>query len=457
MKKLYTLLFSIAAIAGHSQYLDKDWEDLSLLSGGWTQQIEVDTTQWRLGTVAGNYARISNWDGMNVPAEAWLISPVMDLVTAGATNPELTFDNTYRFAGPVLELYVSTDYDGTSLPSVSGTWTNLSSLVNWDTDGTGWTFVGSGAIDLTAYISATTYLAWRYTGSASDGSTWEIDNVLVDEAAGPAPTTTIYDIQYTTASPADSPYNGMTVTTGGIVTAAAASGYWIQEATGMWRGVYVFDGFNTPAEGDSVIIEADVDEFNGVTELTNVTTFNVISSGNALPTASDIITDTTNIEPYEGVLVRAGFANCTNPSAGFGQWIINDGSGELFIDDMMFGYTASMGTQYRVTGPLHYSFNEWKVEPRDIADIEVGTGIGAIDPSAISIYPNPAMDQVMIDVTEELIGSHIRIVSVDGREVINTPLNSTMTSIDVSRLDAGVYSVLIGQDILLVTNTLVVR
>ena len=101
---------------------------------------------------------------------------------SSATAPKLTFDNVVRYPGAGLELFVSTDYDGSSDPALQGTWTNLTSVVsNWDTDDGSWTLVPSGIVDLTSYISANTYIGFKYVGSASDGATWELDNIIVQE------------------------------------------------------------------------------------------------------------------------------------------------------------------------------------------------------------------------------------------------------------------------------------
>ena len=54
---------------------------------------------------------------------------------SSATSPYLVFDNVTRYAGPQLELYISSNYDGVSNPDVQGTWFNLTNYVpNWDTD-----------------------------------------------------------------------------------------------------------------------------------------------------------------------------------------------------------------------------------------------------------------------------------------------------------------------------------
>ncbi|MBL4704794.1 MAG: choice-of-anchor J domain-containing protein [Flavobacteriales bacterium] len=169
-----------------SYYAYKDFEDGSITSNGWGSFWNGTTTtanwgEWEI--FGGSLAAASNFDitsFTNYVCESWLVSPAMNL--SSATAPKLTFDNVVRYPGAGLELYVSTDYDGSSDPALQGTWTNLTSVVsNWDTDDGSWTLVPSGIVDLTSYISANTYIGFKYVGSASDGATWELDNIIVQE------------------------------------------------------------------------------------------------------------------------------------------------------------------------------------------------------------------------------------------------------------------------------------
>lgn len=167
-------------------YLYKDFDDGSTTSGGWGSFWTGTTTTENWGEwdiFGGNVAAASNFDFStftNYACTSWLVSPAMNLAATSA--PYLTFDNVTRYSGAQLELWVSTDYDGVSDPDSQGTWTNISGTVpNWDTDSGDWTFVPSGNVDLTGYISANTYIAFKYTGTNSDGATWELDNIIVQE------------------------------------------------------------------------------------------------------------------------------------------------------------------------------------------------------------------------------------------------------------------------------------
>ncbi|MEY5043282.1 MAG: Phospholipase precursor [Bacteroidota bacterium] len=206
-----------------------------------------------------------------------------------------------------------------------------------------------------------------------------------------------------------SPLVGQTVTTQGIISAnnmtsatAGVIGYFIQDAPGPWNGVYVYDNTQSPNIGDLVQITAEVSEYFDNTELVNVVGFEVISTGNPVPTPTSLTTaQVASTESYEGCLVSVGNAVCVNPDAGFGEAEFNDGTGICKTNDYMYIPEAgwSQGTAYWLTGVVNYHYNEYKIEPRNASDVSTTTGIASA-PAAVSgfqVYPNPATDRVQWD------------------------------------------------------------
>jgi len=158
--------------------LSKNFDDNSITSGGWLVQQVIGTDTWETSTAGGApdpYAKISNYNGANSPCENWLISPK---VKFASSNPTISFDNDGNYSGPQLQLMISTDYDGLSDPNFAN-WTDMTSSVTWDSNLTGWGFENTGDIDLSSFAGQTVYVAFKYTGSASDGSTWEVDEILI--------------------------------------------------------------------------------------------------------------------------------------------------------------------------------------------------------------------------------------------------------------------------------------
>lgn len=145
----------------------------SILYGGWTMENVLGSTNWTIDEYSGQiYGYISNYsNGNNQLCETWLISPSMNL--NGAPNPKLIFQSAYNYSGPALQVMVSTNYSSGN-PNLA-TWTALSPTLS----GGGWSWVWSGNVSLSAYISSNTRIAFKYSGTATSGSTWEIDDIAV--------------------------------------------------------------------------------------------------------------------------------------------------------------------------------------------------------------------------------------------------------------------------------------
>jgi len=267
-----------------------------------------------------------------------------------------------------------------------------------------------------------------------------VDNVTISVGTIDPPTPqTIHDIQFTSAPDGASPLAGTAVATGGIVTGAYGSGYWIQNGNGPWSGLFVFDGSIAPAIGDSVTVTGNVTEYFGLTEVNGVTAAAIVSSGNPVPTTTDITTAAANTEPYESVLVRVANADCTVLPDGNGQWKVNDGSGDVFVDDLLFAYTPAVGVSYNVTGPLSYSFSEWKIEPRDANDIEIFNGVLELDATDVTVMPNPTSDLLVIERTTNAPIDYT-LLDAAGRTMIAGRATGSRFTVDVRALATGSYT-----------------
>lgn len=140
--------------------------------GEWSAVSVASDYVWLASSYQGKpFAKMNGYGDASGAADDWLISPAF---TFDGTQV-LTFENAKNFSGPDLQLYVSTDYNGSNVTTAS--WTELSF-----TKSTGsYTFVNSGDVNLSAY-TGTAHIAFRYTstGSASgQASAWEVANVRV--------------------------------------------------------------------------------------------------------------------------------------------------------------------------------------------------------------------------------------------------------------------------------------
>ena len=427
-----------------AQYLDKDFNDLSLNSGGWTTQIIIDTTNWFVDSFGGDdFVKATNYsNGQNVPSNTWLISPAVDL--SSASQPMLSFETIMKWPGPALVLHISTDYDGISNPNQQGTWTDITALATWDVDNTTWgSWTPSGDVDLTNYISSTTYIAYEYLGSANSGSTWEIDNIKITEGSAPPPpppgidTVSIYDIQFNNNTNGASNYEGSQVYTGGIVTAVRDdSSFYLTSGSGAWSGVYVYSNDYLLSEGDSVVLDAEVDEYYELTELKNVTNLQVISSGNIF-SPSYCNTAAADSEEFEGCFVEVSNAICNNDNAGFGEWIVNDGSGDLIIDDLLFAFTPILNQIYSVRGVVTFSYGAFKLLPRNGSDVAGFISVNETNENGFYMYPNP-LNQSNLNITLQN-NSDIRLFNLSGQLIKTYHLKSGNNILNLDFLENGLY------------------
>lgn len=161
-------------------YLSKDFNDNSLTSGGWTQASVIDpSVMWSVSSFSGAvFAKISGfYSSTNHNTENWLISPAIDL--SASSNPVLMFKTAAKFAGTVLEVWVSTTYtSGTPSPS---NWTQLSGFNLSPNNPGNYAWTSSCTIPLSGYRSATTRIAFRYQSKTTGATTYEVDDIKIRE------------------------------------------------------------------------------------------------------------------------------------------------------------------------------------------------------------------------------------------------------------------------------------
>lgn len=255
---------------------------------------------------------------------------------------------------------------------------NIIDSVPYD-DGAGWPGAADGSCPSLELID--------FTLDNTDPANWQASFVAngtpgaVNSLEPPATVATIVEVQTIVPTATD-------VITSGIVTAVydADNLFTIQDGLGANTGVWV-EGTGI-AIGDDVTVEGPVLEPFGVTTIVPET-ITVNSSGNALPIPITLSTLPANAEEWEGVLIET-----TSPvsvgDAGFGEFELNDGTGELLVDDL--GITVApltAGDVYTVTGPMWFSFGNPKLEPRDLNDVEKW---GCTDPGACNFDADAVID-----------------------------------------------------------------
>ncbi|MCF8303171.1 MAG: DUF5689 domain-containing protein [Bacteroidales bacterium] len=131
------------------------------------------------GTLDDGAAKMTGYDGSAYENEDWLISPAIDL--SNNTGSTVNINQAVNFLDgqwDEINVMISSDYDGTSDPSLNGTWEELT-VTNQPT-GNSFEFVDSGDIDISDYDSeGSVYIAFKYLSSTSNTPTWAISSIGV--------------------------------------------------------------------------------------------------------------------------------------------------------------------------------------------------------------------------------------------------------------------------------------
>lgn len=158
----------------------QDFNDANVLNNsGWTQySVTGDKIKWTSTTTRFNSTPAAvqiNGYTENGASKDWLISPRLRLDTFDKF-PLLSFYTRKFFSGTPLKLMVSTNYDGKSNPETA-TWT----IIEGDFPTTTGTFKQSQFINLEAYKTNATYIAWVYetTNPLTDAAEWTLDDVKI--------------------------------------------------------------------------------------------------------------------------------------------------------------------------------------------------------------------------------------------------------------------------------------
>jgi len=271
-----------------------------------------------------------------------------------------------------------------------------------------------------------------------------VDTVKITTNLTPPVAKSIYEIQYTTAVPAISPYVDVLVTTSGIVTGKCGTGFFMQDSAKAWNGIFVLtntSAYPTLNVGDSITVSGLVNEYYDFTEIKSLSSLTINSSEHAGPTSSTVNSTTVKQEQYESVLVNITNAKCINANAGYGMWTVKDGinAGDTCkIHDLLFAASPLLNTVYSITGPVYYDFSEFKIEPRSAADVT--TGLNEIYTLEANIYPNPAINFITISAKENI--SLVQIFDIQGRIVIEYNFNGTSEiKLNVCDLPKGLYNI----------------
>lgn len=148
---------------------------------GWQNLAQAGSRQWSAKAFSGNtYAQVTGYNSNLASMITWFITQPVTLTT----QKVLSFQSAMAYwahetTETPLEVFYSTDYNGTNL--TTATWTKLSPVLAVST-GTNYAFVNSGNINLPVEAGKSAVIAFKYTGSNTKSTTFCIDNIVVSAA-----------------------------------------------------------------------------------------------------------------------------------------------------------------------------------------------------------------------------------------------------------------------------------
>jgi len=135
-------------------------------------QVWACTTSGYGGTSG---AQMNGFSGSAQNNEDWLISPAQ---TVTATS-KISYRSRADFSGPVLELFVSSNYSGSGTPTAA-TWTKINAATFATPSGnSSGTWVYTENLDISAYAGSNRYFAFKYTSTTGTNTAarWTLDDI----------------------------------------------------------------------------------------------------------------------------------------------------------------------------------------------------------------------------------------------------------------------------------------
>jgi uncharacterized protein len=324
-------------VVGDQGYLYLRWTHVSSTGSGSRDEVGID----------------------NLTVDANLSS----IVTANAANVSFNEGN----AGTTNAVFTITRSNGAGSASVSYATANGTAIAGVDyvaTSGTVTFAPGETARTVTVLVNGDTaneanetfFLNLSNPVGVALPAPQSIATILNDDN-GPV---AIYDIQGVGHR---SPFNGLVVTTSGIVTAVDTNGFYLQDPTGDGNiatsdGILVFtSSAPTVTVGQAITITATVNEFTGsaagslsLTQLISPTSIVVNSNSNPLPAPVLISTDGTpgSRTPPTSIIENDGFTSFDPVTDGIDFWESLEGMRVTIQAPIVVNNTNSFGETYVV-------------------------------------------------------------------------------------------------------------
>jgi hypothetical protein len=156
-------------------------DNASIYIDGWQNIATAGGRIWLAKVFSGNaYAQATGYNSGLTSMVTWLITRPVTI----STQKVLTFQTAKAYwehlgSNLPMEVLFSTDYDGNNI--TTATWTPLSAVLAQESD-TDHTFISSGNVNLPVMAGESGVIAFKYTGSNTESTSYRIDNIAVTAA-----------------------------------------------------------------------------------------------------------------------------------------------------------------------------------------------------------------------------------------------------------------------------------
>ena len=161
-----------------SQNFQSFADNATVYISGWQNLATAGGRLWLAKVFSGNaYAQATGYNSGLTSMVTWLITNPVII----STQKVLTFETAKAYWAHTgsnfpMEVLFSTDYNGTNL--TTATWTPLTAVLAQKTDADN-TFISSGNVNLPVQAGKSGVIAFKYTGSDTESTSYRIDNIVV--------------------------------------------------------------------------------------------------------------------------------------------------------------------------------------------------------------------------------------------------------------------------------------
>lgn len=234
-----------------------------------------------------------------------------------------------------------------------------------------------------------------------------------------------------------SPFSNQEVSIAGRIVANFDNTVYIQSGTGPYSGMCVYGSLKTGHIGDSIVVTGKVEEFNQLTEITNVSYFFNFNSNLILEPV--VITASQIGEEYEGMLVTIkdvafNDAGAVVPDAN-ASYVFRDGTGSstvfLRYGSRLFNKQIPYGVS-DVTGVVSQYQNSYQILPRDISDFSAGK----------DTVPPMVTDVTVLDQNWITVSFNERVEQLSSENILNYSFSSEIIALSAYRYEEATTVIL---------------